>query len=361
MRSIILNREFQHPADGWYQIEVPGEHPNAEAGIVQVIDAKAVASIVARFNQEADDYEAEQGRPFPGMLIDHEHFRHDADKETVAYGWLMRLQDRNGVPFGQIAWTNTGQPAIDGGDYRFFSTEYDPNDCEVLNPGKSPKRVRPLRLDGLSLTNDPNNKGGMAITNRDSSSSAMLGDETAELSLPALEKWFLAVKNIQDIAGRNARVAMDFNAAWAMARQQYPEIYNAAFGQVKTAAMAEASAVEQVGMLANRIKAECGKDFSFGWNFVRENLPHIFNRTLSAAERISNRQAETDPQIIRQKAARLFNDLATAEAATQKTTFIQGWNSVLNRRPALAGLAAGKLTLDEACAQEPELRNNLAT
>ena len=166
MKLPILNRDFQHPTDGWYQIEVPGEHLNAESGVMQVIDDRAVTSIVNRFNQEADGYEAKHGTEWPGMLIDHEHFKHDPDKETITYGWLMRLENRNGKPFGQIRWTNTGKPAIDGGDYRFFSSEYDPKDLQVLNRGAKPVRVRPLRLDGLTLTNDPNNKGGAPITNR---------------------------------------------------------------------------------------------------------------------------------------------------------------------------------------------------
>lgn len=92
MKPTILNREFQHPSDGWYQIETPGEHPNEKSGVLQVIDGAAVDSIVNRFNQEADDYQKQYGKPFPGMLIDHEHFKNQADKETVAYGWLMRLE-----------------------------------------------------------------------------------------------------------------------------------------------------------------------------------------------------------------------------------------------------------------------------
>ena len=166
LRPAILNRAFQHPTDGWYQIETPGNHPNAEAGVVQVIDDAAVTSIVNRFNREADAYEAQHGVPFPGMLIDHEHFKHQTDKETVAYGWLMRLDNRQGKPFGQIHWTTTGKPAVDGGDYRFFSTEYDPKQVQILNTTGKVKRVRPLRLDGLTLTNDPNNQPAKPITNR---------------------------------------------------------------------------------------------------------------------------------------------------------------------------------------------------
>jgi len=163
MNTPILNRDFQNPADAWYQIEAKGEHPNRRAGIVQIIDDEACQSIVNRFNAEA----AQPG--FAGMLIDHEHFKHDEDKETIAYGWLSELANRADGIYGQIRWTDTGKKSIDGGDYRYFSTEYDPADLQVINKSdKSDKvrRVRPLRLDGLTLTNANNNKGQKPITNR---------------------------------------------------------------------------------------------------------------------------------------------------------------------------------------------------
>lgn len=162
MNPTILNREFQHPADGWYQIESLGEHPNRAAGVVQVIDGEAVESIVNRFNADAAAGALRHGRE---MLIDHEHFSDQPDQETRAYGWLQELQNRDGVPYGRIRWTATGKAAVDGGDYRFFSTEYDPKDLKVLNSGKT-ARVRPTRLAGLTLTNMPNNRGQKPITNR---------------------------------------------------------------------------------------------------------------------------------------------------------------------------------------------------
>jgi uncharacterized Zn finger protein (UPF0148 family) len=81
---------------------------------------------------------------------------------------LQELQNRSDGIYGRIRWTATGKVAVDGGDYRFFSTEYDPNDLKVLNSGggKQVRRVRPLRLDGLTLTNMNNNKGQKPITNR---------------------------------------------------------------------------------------------------------------------------------------------------------------------------------------------------
>lgn len=158
--TAILNRHFQHPSDGWYQIEAAGEHPNRRAGVVQVIDAEACQAIVNRFNQDA----AQPG--FPGMLVDHEHFKHDQDKETVAYGWLNKLENRPDGIYGQIRWTDTGRKAVDGGDYRFFSTEYDPADLQkIVRRPSTPStkstlvHMRPLRLDGLTLTNRQRNWG----------------------------------------------------------------------------------------------------------------------------------------------------------------------------------------------------------
>jgi hypothetical protein len=160
MNTPILNRDFTHPADGWYQIEAKGEHPNQSAYVIQVIDDEACAAMTAAFNREA-------GQPgFPGLLIDHEHFKHDQDKETVAYGWLTALQNRADGLYGQIRWSGTGQKAVDNGDYRFFSTEYSQSDLVVLNKNKKPFKVRPMRLDGLTLTNVNNNKGQKPITNR---------------------------------------------------------------------------------------------------------------------------------------------------------------------------------------------------
>lgn len=163
MNAKILNRDFTHPTDGWYHLEPKGDHPNRAKGVVQIIDDEAVSSIVNRFNTDAEAGRLSHGNE---MLIDHEHFKHDTDKETRAYGWLQKLLNRADGIYGQIRWTNTGKESVDGGDYRFFSTEYDESDVKLLNDGKV-KKVRPLRLDGLTLTNNPNNKGARPITNRE--------------------------------------------------------------------------------------------------------------------------------------------------------------------------------------------------
>lgn len=156
--AIILNRSATEPAaDGWYQIEVSGEHP-ASDNRVQVIDDKALDSIVNRFRTDRD----KAGTNWAGMLVDADHLSHDMDKTTEAFAWLQDLDIRNGELWGKLDLTDLGTPAIRNKRFKFFSTEYDAGDLEDLGNG----RVRPLRLAGLAFTNRPNNKGGKPISNR---------------------------------------------------------------------------------------------------------------------------------------------------------------------------------------------------
>lgn len=166
MNKLILNRQGQLPADSWYQIEVTGEHYNPAAGVVQVIDAKAVESIVNRFGVAA------QSANFAGLLIDQDHFSLDPEKSTEAFGWLRELRNRDGQLEGRVEWTDLGKPAVESGRFKFFSTVYAPADVEKLGElpiknGALRPAIRPLALDRLAVTNDPNNKGGKPISNRD--------------------------------------------------------------------------------------------------------------------------------------------------------------------------------------------------
>lgn len=174
MNTRILNRAGKLPEDGWYQIETPGEHINHEAKVVQVIDDKAITSIVNRFTEEA------KAPNFAGQLVDRDHFSSDPDKPSDAMGWTVELRNRNGIPEGRIDWTTAGQPLVEGKVYKFFSTDYRASDCEVLGKrivdGKSYRVVRPLRLDRLALTNDPNNAGGKPISNRQTAATADRGE-----------------------------------------------------------------------------------------------------------------------------------------------------------------------------------------
>lgn len=154
---LILNRAGEPAADGWYQIEVTGEHP-ASGGRTQVIDAAAMESIVNRFREE----KAAAGGNWAGMLVDRDHLSHDLDNSTEAFAWLQDLDIRNGQLWGKLDLTDLGEPAIRNKRYKYFSTEYDADDLEDIGGG----RVRPLRLGGLAFTNRPNNRGGKPISNR---------------------------------------------------------------------------------------------------------------------------------------------------------------------------------------------------
>ena len=203
MNPKILNRDFKLPADDWYEVEVPGEHFNSEANLLQVIDDQAIASIVNRFEMLA----ADDG--FPGLLIDRDHFSLDTSKESKAAGWAMKLRNRAGKLEAQIRWTSSGRADVEGGDYRFFSSVYDQDQVEELgkrtvkNRKKPVRAVRPLQLDRLAITNDPNNKGQRPISNRDS---GMKPDGDQPENQPTMKK-VNTLLGISDEASEDAAVA----------------------------------------------------------------------------------------------------------------------------------------------------------
>ncbi len=215
MNAQIINRTDTLPTDGWYQIEASGEHINHASRVVQVIDTKAVASMVTRFTKEAIGNEN-----FAGLPIDKDHLGNSLDNPTEALGWVMALRNRDGVLEAKIDWTDLGEPLVKCAPgkapaYKFFSTEYEPGDCEKIGMravgSKTYDVIRPLRLDGLSLTNDPNNKGQRPISNRS-------GDPVVSDDNPEREK-------AQRISNRAAelkkeRPTRSFDSCWQQATSE---------------------------------------------------------------------------------------------------------------------------------------------
>lgn len=163
MRSLILNRAGEMPKDHWYQIDVTGTHragtwPDGKPRR-QVIDETAIQTIVNRFNQE----KADAGEGWAGMLVDADHLSHDLANPTEALAWVQELAVRDGQLFARLDPTDVGESAIRNRRYKFFSTEYDPEDVDRIGEGD----VRPRRLSGLAFTNRPNNRGAKPISNRD--------------------------------------------------------------------------------------------------------------------------------------------------------------------------------------------------
>ena len=284
MSAAIFNRaDFEHPADGRYQLEVFGEHLNRQAGVLQVIDPKAGASIVQNFNADAAAGRLAQGHE---LLIDHEHFKNDPSKETVAYGWLQEMELRGDGIYGRIRWTDVGQAAVDGGEYRFFSTEYAPED--LVNLGGDPPRARPMRMDGLTLTNAPNNRGGRPITNRRGSPP----------SRPAQSGNPRAVQ--EDAARLIARLADEeqracggsFASCWTRVTNREPDLTVIASGRPREQSTAKLPGPkEDAAEFATQMLGQLAKDRPLGSRY--HILAHIRNR-FPRLTKMANREAGWD-------------------------------------------------------------------
>ncbi len=106
MNSLLLNRDgFQVPADGWYQVAPLGEFAHAQAGVVQVVDAEACATMANRFAEEA------KVANFAGLLVDFDHFSLDGEKRSEAAGWITDLAVR--VPGSSCLVLGLGETAAD--------------------------------------------------------------------------------------------------------------------------------------------------------------------------------------------------------------------------------------------------------
>lgn len=156
MNHLILNRDFRLPDDGWYQITPLGDFPHPGAGVIQVIDQEACIAMAARFVADA------KAPNFPGLLIDFDHFSLDGEKRSEAAGWILGLENRDSGLWAQIRWSDLGEEAVKGGRYRFLSPVWARSDCVDLSGG----RVRPVRILNAAVTNDPNLKGMVPLSNR---------------------------------------------------------------------------------------------------------------------------------------------------------------------------------------------------
>lgn len=265
MNPKILNRSGQLPADGYYHIEALGEHVNHRARVVQVIDDQAVQTIVNRFAQEA------AAEHFAGQRIDKDHLSSSEENPTEAMGWSKAVTNRADGLYAQIKWTPLGRPLIkpDNADdepaYKFFSTEYDPGDCEQLGTRKIGNRtyavVRPLRLAGLSLTNDPNNRGQRPISNRGGTDAG-----AADENQPAK-----TMKKVNSLLGL-AEDASEDSAVAAIQAIQNRATTAEANNQTLTA--------ERDGLLASQVEAD-----------LEKYAPVIANKEAAKKSLIANRAA----------------------------------------------------------------------
>jgi len=157
--NLILNKNFELPADGWFQIIPRGTFPwrpdPDAAAIDQLVDEEACNSILNRFKEDTAKIN------FGGILVDYDHFSLDTDKSSEAAGWIMDLQNRADGIYAQIRWAGDGEAKVKSGAYRYVSPVWNRGDCQKVGAA-----LRPLRLSCVALTNDPNMKGIKPLSNR---------------------------------------------------------------------------------------------------------------------------------------------------------------------------------------------------
>ena len=152
--NLILNKNFELPADGWFQIIPRGTFPHP-SGDKQLLDAIACEAIVNRFKADATSAN------FGGILVDYDHFSLDTDKPSEAAGWIMDLQNRADGVYAQIRWAGDGEAKVKSGAYRYVSPVWNRADCVTVDGA-----LRPMRLSTVALTNDPNIKVTKPLSNR---------------------------------------------------------------------------------------------------------------------------------------------------------------------------------------------------
>jgi phage I-like protein len=275
--NLILNRNFELPADGWHQLAPLGEFPHAAAGIIQVIDTAACNAMVASF-----DFQKKSSTIFPGLLIDFDHFSLDAEKRSEAAGWITDLKflppsqsaignHQSEMPcglFALIRWSDIGEAAVKGGRYRFLSPVWAKGDCEDL----SDNRFRPVRLLNAAVTNDPNLKGILPLSNRAPFDFTPLGKNahlTQEKNMKPIVDALLNKLNLPADAAQDAIIA-------AIANMASPEEIAALTNRAETAE------TELSGLRTAQLEADADA-------FLEANAAVIENRDQVRAQFIENR------------------------------------------------------------------------
>lgn len=160
--------------DGFVHLVPLGEFHHPESGKLQVIDGRAVEAILHNFKVEAT-------KPrFAGLLVDQDHFSYDLDKSSESYGWVKELAKGADGIWGRIEFSDLGEQAVKNRRYKFVSPVF--NQFESLDA----KRVRPLRLDSVGLTNNPNLKGMEPLANRKPGDAGIIKLQDPDPSLPLL-------------------------------------------------------------------------------------------------------------------------------------------------------------------------------
>jgi hypothetical protein len=164
--KLIVNRAFEFSLDAETINVCPyGDFPVRENGkqLLQRVDKDSAQYLVKDF-----DKRRAQNKNFPGVIVDFDHASEDVGKSSEAAGWINELfTDENGLN-ARVRWTDVGKTAISNGRFRLVSPSWDVH--EVKEGGETV--AIPVRLHAVALTNAPNIKGAIPITNRAPTSAA---------------------------------------------------------------------------------------------------------------------------------------------------------------------------------------------
>ena len=165
------------PAAGWYNIECTFRHtcPNAPAILrAQGVEVKPGEDALARATAEGWGVELATAETLErlaatfaavdgagrGLPLTRDHAGYGSEPDTRAAGWIKALHAEGSHLWAWIELTPWGHELINGGEYVYFSTEYDYAEFERVEGGASPRR-----LDGCTLTNSPRHTTQYPCTN----------------------------------------------------------------------------------------------------------------------------------------------------------------------------------------------------
>lgn len=177
----MVDGKFKLPEDGWFDGPGVGEYPNADAGVTQVIDDAALKAQLDFFGRQ------KQLKNFAGVLVDYDHNSLDASKSSEAAAWLMDMRIANGRQQFKLRFTDEGLKAVEGGRFRFLSTVYPAPSSKLIEKLANGK-VRPLYLDRLGLTNDPNMRDIPALSNSSTTPHADKAEAQQPQEKPTMDK-----------------------------------------------------------------------------------------------------------------------------------------------------------------------------
>jgi phage I-like protein len=169
-----LNPGFALPADDIYQWCPLGEYPVfdelTKRVVVQVVDQQAVELMAADLRQRATD------PAWGGVLIDYDHDSDDQERSSKAGGWGLESQSRPDGMWGKIRWSASGKADVEGGNFRYLSPVFEGATAQPLGGN----RYRVTQILSLALTNKPNLRGILPLSNRISGSAVQPQTQTTK-------------------------------------------------------------------------------------------------------------------------------------------------------------------------------------